>query len=66
MSGSGLVAITVLVLAYATISGRLAGSIVTAPMVFVAGGILVSADVLGWLDAGDRERARCAGWPRPR
>lgn len=52
MSGSGLVAITVLVLAYATVSGRLAGTPVTAPMVFVGGGVLVSADVLGWLDAG--------------
>jgi sodium/hydrogen antiporter len=50
VGGSGLVAIALLVLAYAAVSGRLAGSVITPPMVFVAGGILVSADVLGWLD----------------
>ena len=50
MSGSGLVAIALLVLAYAAFSRRLAGTVVTAAMVFVAGGILVSDEVLGWLD----------------
>ena len=50
MGGSGLVAITLLVLAYAAVSRRLSGSVITAAMVFVAGGILVSEDGLGWLD----------------
>ena len=50
MSGSGLVAIAGLVLAYAAVSQRLAGTMVTAAMVFVAGGMLVSSDALGWLD----------------
>ncbi len=52
MSGSGLVAIALLVLAYAAISRRLSGTVVTAAMVFVAGGILASDEVLGWLDPG--------------
>ena len=50
MSGSGLVAIAGLVLAYAAVSRRLAGTMVTAAMVFVAGGMLASDDALGWLD----------------
>ena len=50
MGGSGLVAIALLVLAYAAVSRRLLGSVITPAMVFVAGGILVSTDVLGWLD----------------
>ena len=50
MSGSGLVAIAVLVLAYAAVSRRLLGSVITPAMVFVAGGIVASTDVLGWLD----------------
>ena len=50
MGGSGLVAIALLVLAYAAFSRRLSGSVVTAAMVFVAGGMLASAEVLGWLD----------------
>ena len=50
MSGSGLVAIALLVLAYAAISRRLSGTVITAAMVFVAGGILASDEVLGWLD----------------
>ena len=50
MGGSGLVAIALLVLAYAAVSRRLAGSVITSAIVFVAGGMLVSADVLGWLD----------------
>ena len=50
MGGSGLVALALLVLAYAAFSRRLAGTVVTAAMVFVAGGILVSDEVLGWLD----------------
>ena len=50
MSGSGLVAIALLVLAYAAISRRLSGTVITAAIVFVAGGILASDEVLGWLD----------------
>ena len=50
MGGSGLVAIALLVLAYAAVSRRLLGSVITPAMVFVAGGIVASADVLGWLD----------------
>ena len=50
MGGSGLVAIALLVLAYAAVSRRLSGSMITAAMVFVAGGIIVSGEGLGWLD----------------
>ena len=51
MSGSGLVAIALVVLAYAAVSRRLSGSVITTAMVFVAGGILASDDLLGWLDS---------------
>ena len=51
MSGSGLVAIALVVLAYAAVSRRLSGSVITTAMVFVAGGILASEDLLGWLDS---------------
>jgi len=50
LGGSGLVAIAVLVLAYAAMSRRLSGSMITPAIVFVAGGILASDEVLGWLD----------------
>jgi NhaP-type Na+/H+ or K+/H+ antiporter len=50
LGGSGLVAIALLVLAYAAVSRRLSGSVITPAMVFVAGGILVSDEALGWLD----------------
>ena len=50
MGGSGLVAVALLALAYAAVSRRLSGSVITAAMVFVAGGMLVSDDALGWLD----------------
>ncbi len=50
MGGSGLVAIALLVLAYAAVSRRLLGSVITPAMVFVAGGTLASADALGWFD----------------
>jgi NhaP-type Na+/H+ or K+/H+ antiporter len=50
LGGSGLVAIALLVLAYAAVSRRLSGSVITPAMVFVAGGVVASADVLGWLD----------------
>jgi hypothetical protein len=47
VGGSGLVAIGLLVLAYAAVSRRLSGSAITAAMVFVAGGMLASGQVLG-------------------
>lgn len=50
MGGSGLVAVALLVLAYAAVSRRLSGSVITPAMVFVAGGLLVSGEALGWLD----------------
>ena len=50
MGGSGLVAIALLVLAYAAFSRRLSGTMITTAMVFVAGGMLASDEVLGWLD----------------
>jgi hypothetical protein len=61
LGGSGLVAIALLVLAYAAVSRRLLGSVITPAMVFVAGGILASTDVLGWLRPDDRERIRPLG-----
>ena len=51
MDASGLVAFALLLLAYAAVSRRLSGSVVTAAMVFVAGGIVVSDEALGWLDS---------------
>jgi sodium/hydrogen antiporter len=50
VGSSGLVAVALLVLAYAAVSRRLSASVITPAMVFVVGGILVSDDVLGWLD----------------
>ena len=50
MGGSGLVAISLLLLVYAGVSRRLSASVITAAMVFVAGGVLVSDEGLGWLD----------------
>jgi sodium/hydrogen antiporter len=47
---SALVAIALLVLGYAAVSRRLSGSVVTPAIVFVAGGLLVSEDGLGWID----------------
>ncbi|HXV35261.1 MAG TPA: cation:proton antiporter [Gaiellaceae bacterium] len=51
MGDSGLVAIALLVLLYAAVSKRLRGSVVTPAIVFVAGGMLVSSEGLGWLDS---------------
>jgi NhaP-type Na+/H+ or K+/H+ antiporter len=50
LGDSGLVAVALLILLYAAVSRRLLGSVITPAMVFVAGGILVSAEGLGWLD----------------
>ena len=49
MSGSPLVGIALLLLAYASVSRRLSTSAITAAMVFVAGGILLSDAALDWL-----------------
>jgi NhaP-type Na+/H+ or K+/H+ antiporter len=57
LSGSGLVAVSLLVLAYAAVSRRLLGSVITPAMAFVAGGILASDDVFGWLDPGIRSES---------
>jgi NhaP-type Na+/H+ or K+/H+ antiporter len=50
LGGSGLVTIALLVLAYAAVSQRLSAYVVTAAIVFVAGGMVASDEVLGWLD----------------
>ena len=50
----GLVAIALLVLAYAAVSRRLVGTAITPAIVFVIGGIVASPDVLGWLDPAIR------------
>jgi NhaP-type Na+/H+ or K+/H+ antiporter len=50
LGGPGLVAIALLVLAYAAVSRRLLGSVITPAMVFVVGGIVASTQGLGWLD----------------
>jgi NhaP-type Na+/H+ or K+/H+ antiporter len=47
-----LAIIAVLVLGYAGVSRRLERTVVTAPMLFVALGLLVGPEVLGWLDLG--------------
>ena len=49
MAASGLVGISLLLLAYAGMSRRLSTSVFTAAMVFVAGGMLLSDSALGWL-----------------
>jgi sodium/hydrogen antiporter len=45
-----LVGISLLVLLYALVSGRLSRSIVSAAMFFIAGGVLIGPSVLGWFD----------------
>jgi NhaP-type Na+/H+ or K+/H+ antiporter len=57
LGGSGLVAIAVLVLAYAALSQRLSGSMITPAIVFVAGGVLASDELLGWLDPTIRSQS---------
>src|SRR3954463_12981189 len=42
--------VALIVLAYAAVSGRLAGTPVTAPMVFTAAGLVVGVDALGIVD----------------
>jgi hypothetical protein len=53
LGGSGLVAIALLVLAYAAVSRRLLGSVITPAMVFVAGGIV--ARYAAWFTAHPRD-----------
>ena len=50
MHGADLVVVAALLLAYAAVSRRLVSSVITAPMVFVAGGLIGSAEALGWLE----------------
>ena len=47
-----LAIIAALVLGYAGLSRRLERTVFTAPMLFVAAGLLVGTEVLGWLDLG--------------
>ena len=50
MEDAGIAVIAALIMAYAAVSRRLAGSIVTPAMVFVAGGLIASDEALGLLD----------------
>ena len=45
-----LAVLAVILLAYAAVSGRLAGTPITAPMVFTGAGILAGAEALGLID----------------
>src|SRR5262249_41397475 len=59
MSGPGLIAISLLLLAYAAFSRPLATSVITAAMVFVAGGLLLGSNALDLLDPSiDSESVR--------
>ncbi|NHU49535.1 sodium:proton antiporter, partial [Rhodococcus sp. A14] len=42
--------IAALLLAYAAISGRIAGTPITAPILFTAGGLILGANALGLID----------------
>ncbi len=52
MDSWSLAIIAALVLGYAGLSRRLERTLFTAPMLFVAAGLLVGTEVLGWLDLG--------------
>ena len=52
MSGWELAVVAAAVLGYAAVSGRLQGSVLTPAMVFVAVGLVVGADGLGWVELG--------------
>jgi NhaP-type Na+/H+ or K+/H+ antiporter len=59
MESLSLVAIALIVLAYAAVSRRLHSSVISGAMVFVGGGVLASGALLGWLDPSiDRETVR--------
>src|SRR5512144_1189862 len=48
--GWALASLAVALLAYAAVSGRIAGTSLTAPMVFTAFGLLVGSETLGFID----------------
>ncbi len=50
MDGGDLTVVAVAVLAYAVVSGRLQGTIVTPAMVFVGVGLAVGGSGLGWIE----------------
>jgi sodium/hydrogen antiporter len=50
MDGADLVILAAAVLGYAAVSGRLRGSTVTPAMIFVAVGLAVGVDGMGWID----------------
>jgi NhaP-type Na+/H+ or K+/H+ antiporter len=52
MDSWSLAIIAALVLGYAGLSRRLERTVLTGPMLFVAAGLLVGTEVLGWLDLG--------------
>jgi sodium/hydrogen antiporter len=52
MDSWSLAVVAALVLAYAAVSRRLDRSVVSAAMVFVAGGLLFGPEALGWFDLG--------------
>jgi NhaP-type Na+/H+ or K+/H+ antiporter len=52
MGSWNLAIIAALVLGYAGLSRRFERTVVTAPMLFVAAGLLVGTETLGWLDLG--------------
>src|SRR6476646_1156364 len=52
MDSWSLAIIAALVLGYAGLSRRLERTVFTGPMLFVAAGLLVGTEVLGWLDLG--------------
>jgi NhaP-type Na+/H+ or K+/H+ antiporter len=52
MDSWSLAIIAALVLGYAGLSRRLERTVLTAPMLFVAAGLLFGTEVLGWLDLG--------------
>ena len=50
MESWSLAVVAAVVLGYAGVSRRLERSVVSAAMVFVAGGLIAGPEVLGWLD----------------
>jgi NhaP-type Na+/H+ or K+/H+ antiporter len=52
MGSWGLAVVAAIVLGYAGVSRRLERSVISSAMVFVAGGLIVGPDVLGWFDPG--------------
>jgi NhaP-type Na+/H+ or K+/H+ antiporter len=57
VDASNLVLIAAVLLAYASVSRRLRGTSLTAPMVFVGAGFLLGGEGLGWLDLAVDEQA---------